>query len=1072
VITLPDKTEDDRNIVTRFVSGVFHPVNWLQNLTGADPIYPILILFGLNAADELDRTAFGVLAPNIQQAFGLEISGILNLIGVVTAVALLLQIPIAHFADRAPRVRIILIGASLWAMFSVGTGLAVGIVMLGLMRVGSGLGRSVESTQYSLIADYYSVESRPRVYSFHRGANSVGQFIGPLFGGLLASWGIAHFGAEIGWRLPFFVFAIPTLVLVVLGLRLREPVRGAPERRAMGASTAAIATEEQPASFEEACRMIFKVGTLRRIFISLPFIAASLIGFLSLASLKYQSLGLDEAGRGLATAITEPFQLVGLYIGARIGTKLIRRDPSLVLKFLSVNAFVAATFATGFALAPTVWLAVIMGIGIATTLAVVGPGVLATLSLVIPPRARSVGFSMGAAFVLPGLISFPIIGAIADTFGISIGLVLMGPIFLIGGLIISSASTSVKSDMKDVWTSATTRSEMLNDRREGRSKLLLVRGLDVRYGDVRILFDVDFEIDQGEIVALLGTNGAGKSTLLRAICGVVEAQNGAIVFDGRDIAHAPPHQVAELGISMVPGGAGVFPTLTVQENLNVASWIERKRARKTSGAALDAKMEEVLDTFPILRQRLDDPAADLSGGQQQMLGLGMAFLSEPKLLMIDELSLGLAPVVVAQLLEIVKKIRDQGTTIILVEQSVNVALTLAETAYFMEKGEIRFHGLTSELLARPDMLRSVFLEGAHAGMNAAGKTAVGYGTGARTDTIEMTDSVGPNGPNGPSGRDGHNRFEGRNGGLDGRDGDDGSNGRSAERISEPELVGVGAISAGAVVPRANGSGVPALEIEGLSVRFGGIRAVDRVSLSVAPGEIVGIIGPNGAGKTTLFDLVSGFTRADSGRIRLAGKDLIGRGPDHRARLGLGRSFQDARLFPALTVEETIAVALERFVAVKDPFNAVMRLPAQQDSEHALHRRVDELIEMMGIESFRSKFVRELSTGSRRVVDLACVLAHRPTVVLLDEPSSGIAQREAEALGPLIQRIRANLGASILLIEHDMPLVTGVSDRLLALDQGQVIAMGTSDEVLNDPEVVASYLGDSRVAITRSGTTEP
>ena len=262
--------------------------------------------------------------------------------------------------------------------------------------------------------------------------------------------------------------------------------------------------------------------------------------------------------------------------------------------------------------------------------------------------------------------------------------------------------------------------------------------------------------------------------------------------------------------------------------------------------------------------------------------------------------------------------------------------------------------------------------------------------------------------------------------------------------------------------------VPALEVRELSVRFGGIRAVDNVSLAVAPGEILGIIGPNGAGKTTLFDLISGFTSADTGRVIVAGKDISGLAPDSRARRGLGRSFQDARLFPALTVEETLAVAHERWIDVKDPLNAMLRLPPQQDSEREVKRKVNELIDLMGIESFRSKFVRELSTGSRRVVDLACVLAHRPTVVLLDEPSSGIAQREAEALGPLMKRIRDALGASLVVIEHDMPLVTSVADRLIALDQGHVVTVGTPDEVLHHPEVVAAYLGGAEEVIARSG----
>ena len=187
---------------------------------------------------------------------------------------------------------------------------------------------------------------------------------------------------------------------------------------------------------------------------------------------------------------------------------------------------------------------------------------------------------------------------------------------------------------------------------------------------------------------------------------------------------------------------------------------------------------------------------------------------------------------------------------------------------------------------------------------------------------------------------------------------------------------------------------------------------------------------------------------------------------------LGRSFQDPRLFPALTVVETIAVALERFVDVRDPLNPALRLPAAFDSERAVRARVQELIELFGLEAFEGKFLRELSTGSRRMVDLACLAAHRPSVVLLDEPSSGIAQRETEALGPLIRRLRDDMGAAVVLIDHDMPLVTGVADRLVAMDQGRVVAVGPPAVVIADEAVVHSYLGTDEAAIARSGTTEP
>lgn len=1012
----------------RSLHRIRHPKAAFEELTGGGPVFPLLILFGFMMVESFDRNAFGILVPNIRDAFGLTNAVILGMAGVAGAVGLFMAIPVAQAADRFNRVRILLIGTAMLVFFNLATGVAVTVWMLWVARAGTGAGLATSlPTHNSLIADYYEMQVRPGVLSFHRSADAIGALISPVLAGVIAY--------NFGWRVPFFVFTVPAVVLLIIALRLHEPVRGLQERKAMGASEEVMNLEEKPPSFEEAKRMVMNIDSLRRIFYALPFLAISLFGFISLAALLYSDVyQLNEVQRGWIQSATEPLQLVGLVIGGVLGTRLVRRDPSLIIRFVGVLSFFAAVLAAVFALSPVLWVGVVANMLIAASLAAVLPGVFAALTLAIPPRVRSIGFSLAAQWLIPGLFVLPFVGWVSDHWGIRTGMLMMTPMFVVGGCIIASAHKFLDADIKSVWGATAARSEVLYDRRQGKTKLLLVRGLDVKYGDVQILFDVDFEIDQGEIVALLGTNGAGKSTLLKAICGVVQASKGVVVFDGDDVTHAPPHEVAFAGITQVPGGQGVFPSLTVAENLRVAGWLERRRAmeegiapermierltaritrRGAAEAAVKVKIAKVLEMFPILEQRLEDPAANLSGGQQQMLALGMAFLSRPRLLMIDELSLGLAPVIVEQLLTIVRAIRDQGTTIILVEQSVNVALTLAETAYFMEKGEIRFHGPTAELLERPDVLRSVFLEGAEKGMNVVTEVPEAPGAG---------------------------------------------NGDQA-----------GATAAPAAAEQAfDRNGTPAIEVQDLSVRFGGIRAVDGVSLAVAPGEIVGIIGPNGAGKTTLFDLISGFTKNDGGRVLLAGNDITALGPDGRARAGLGRSFQDARLFPALTVEDAIAVALERWIEVRDPFNAALRLPAQQDSERAVAHRVDELVELMGIDTFRSKFVHELSTGSRRVVDLACVLAHHPSVVLLDEPSSGIAQKEAEALGPLIKRIRDTLGASIIVIEHDMPLITAVADRLMALDQGHVVTIGTSDEVLNHPEVVASYLGGSEEVIARSGS---
>ena len=531
--------------------------------------------------------------------------------------------------------------------------------------------------------------------------------------------------------------------------------------------------------------------------------------------------------------------------------------------------------------------------------------------------------------------------------------------------------------------------------------LLTCRNIDMAYGPVQILFDVDFDVAHGEIVALLGTNGAGKSTLLKGICGLVKPKKGTVVFDGEDVTNLPADTTTHRGISLMPGGKGVFPTLTVAENLRLAAWLIRN-----DPARIETARAEVEQLFPILKSRSTQMAGNLSGGEQQMLALGGALMTRPTLLMIDELSLGLAPTIVGQLLDVVREIHRRGTTIVIVEQSVNVALNLAERAVFMEKGEVRFEGPTAELLDRPDILRSVFIAGANAA-HAAEETD--------SPDIEVAEKL------------------------------------AAEREPIPEDAPV------------------VLQCAGVVKRFGGITAVDEVDLELKKGQILGLIGHNGAGKTTLMDCISGFLEIDAGRIRLRGVDVTEWAPHERAKGALGRSFQDALLFPTLTVAETIAVARERHLASRDMVAAAFQLPASYESELAVWNKVDELIDLMGLGAFREKLTGELSTGSRRIVDLACILAQDPKVLMLDEPSGGVAQKETEALGPLLLRVREHTGCSILVIEHDMPLLSSICDTMIALELGAVIAEGTPEEVLQHPRVIESYLGTDESAINRSGT---
>ncbi|MDD9369126.1 MAG: MFS transporter, partial [Acidimicrobiales bacterium] len=682
---------------------------WKHRTTQGAPIYPLGVLFGLNMVDELDRSAFGVLLPEIRDHFGLDDNGILTVVSLSLVAALILALPIGFYADRWRRVPIASAGASIWGVFSALTALATNLWVLGGARAGAGLGRAVNDPVHnSLLADYYDIPARPRVYAVHRYANALGQFIGPLSAGLIAY--------AFGWRAPFLVFAVVTGVFVLLSFRLREPVRGLHERRAMGASPEVAETEEQPPSWAESFRIIWQVRTLRRIFVALPFVAVAIVGLLTLSGLYYDDVfELDERARGFTSAGLEgAAQFAGLMFGIPLTTRLMMKGPGHVVRFLGKVSFGIAAVWVVFAAAPNLAIAIAANAVLSAGFFLLIPGIFVTLSLAVPAKVRAFGFAIGTLFILPGLLLLPIIGTLSDTYGIRWGLALAAPVFVVGGLILASAGAFVEHDIAQVWKQTAARSEVAHLRRQGKVKLLLGRDIDVHYDNVQVLFGVDFEVDEGEIVALMGTNGAGKSTLLKAIAGLIPANKGTVIFDGRDITYAPAHEIAPRGVVLVPGGQGTFPSLTVAENLRTAGWIDRRDRDLVA-----ERTEEVLDIFPALRPRLGDPAADLSGGQQQMLSLGMAFLSRPRLVLIDELSLGLAPVVVERLVEIVRRIRDQGTTVVVVEQSVNVALTLAHEAYFMEKGEIRFRGPTRELLERPDVLRSVFLEGAAAGARLA-----------------------------------------------------------------------------------------------------------------------------------------------------------------------------------------------------------------------------------------------------------------------------------------------------------------------------------------------------------------
>jgi ABC-type branched-subunit amino acid transport system ATPase component len=257
-----------------------------------------------------------------------------------------------------------------------------------------------------------------------------------------------------------------------------------------------------------------------------------------------------------------------------------------------------------------------------------------------------------------------------------------------------------------------------------------------------------------------------------------------------------------------------------------------------------------------------------------------------------------------------------------------------------------------------------------------------------------------------------------------------------------------------------------LDVRDLVVSFGGLRAVDGVSLGVEPGSLVGLIGPNGSGKTTVLDAVSGLVPAE-GTVLLDDQDLGDYLPEERAALGVVRSFQECRLFPELSVEDTLLLT-EDARRTTDVVSTTLRLPGANRTERAKRQAVDGAIASFGLERFRHHPTRHLSTGTRRVVDLASIVLAEPRLLLLDEPTAGIAQREAEAFIPLLRRLQEVTGATVLIVEHDVPLVFELCSTVVVMQAGSVVASGPAETVRRDPQALDAYLGASEEALRASG----
>jgi ABC-type branched-subunit amino acid transport system ATPase component/sugar phosphate permease len=677
---------------------------------GGKAMLIVLPLLGL--VEEFDRIAISVLAPDIQDSLNVSDTTLAGIAGFGGVALVLGAVPLAWMADRMSRVKITSFASMFWAVSVFFQGLVVNPFQMFCARLTTGLGQSNKiPVHHALLADNYPVQARARVFAIENLSRPLGLIIGPLLAGGIATW----VGGDDGWRWAFYFAAIPPIILGVIALiALREPERGKNEQLlVLGEQLTPPDTgKELPVSLSSAYARLKKIKTFYFICTGIGVLGFALVAVPVQMSLLFEEhYGYGAFRRGWIISLGWVVSLAAIPVAGRIYDRIFRVNPAGMLR--TAGIFIISY---GVLMMTALWfetpgiLIVVISLANACTSAAFG-AIGPTVGAVTPYRMRSQAFALVPVFIflMGGFFGGLVAGALSDAHGSRTALkIVVLPAALVGGGLIIRGSKYIKRDI------SLSVHELLEEQEEIKRMsahpddipLLQVRGLDFSYGPVQVLFDVGFEVRRGEVLALLGTNGAGKSTLLRAISGLGVPDRGVVRLNGRTLTYVDAEIRFREGVVQLRGGAGVFPDLSVGENLRTAVLM--------SGATeleLEMRRARVNELFPALVNREDEPARSLSGGQQQMLALAMALMHDPELLLIDELSLGLAPVVVQELLGVVEQLKARGQTMIIVEQSLNVALAFADRAVFMEKGRVRFEGDARELAERDDLVRAVFLGG-------------------------------------------------------------------------------------------------------------------------------------------------------------------------------------------------------------------------------------------------------------------------------------------------------------------------------------------------------------------------
>ncbi|MDX6619063.1 MAG: hypothetical protein QOK36_1449 [Gaiellales bacterium] len=681
------------------------PVNFKEAFAkGGTRMFVILGL--LISLDQLTLNAVQTLEPELRTAFHISNGAVVFITSASSLFYALGAIPMGWLADRMKRVPIVAGASLLAALFTILSGLAGSAFVFFWLICVTGVAKADGiAVHQPLLADNYPIGIRARMSAALNIGQQVLGNLSPVLVGAIAGW----VGGKEGWRWAFFILGIPGGIVAIAAFFMREPPRGQYEKDDVLGEVIEDEHPMQP-SMEAAFARLKKISTVRT---SISAFAALGFGIFALGSLQVLYLNdtlhvTNTLHRGFILSLAGWTAVPFLYPVGRYFDRTYRKNPPKALTLVGLLILPSAIFTPLQVSTHSTTMFVIWGIPQAVLTACAFAMVTPVLQAVCPYRIRGLGVAMGVMYIvfIGGFGGAILASFFTNSFGVRTTVfILLVPTSIVGSLLLMNGARFIRHDLSLVVE------ELLEEQEEQRKRaadgarvpVLQMVNTDFSYGPVQVLFDVNFEVHKGECVALLGTNGAGKSTILRCISGLEVPERGVLRLNGRNITFVAPEQRVKHGIVQLPGGKGVFPSLTVMQNLKVAA-----RLRGGTAGEIDARITDVLELFPELADRPKQLAKSLSGGQQQMLALARVLMQDPEILLIDELSLGLAPVVVQRLLELVDRLRARGQTMVIVEQSLNVALAISDRAIFLEKGAVKFEGDAQELLERDDLARAVF----------------------------------------------------------------------------------------------------------------------------------------------------------------------------------------------------------------------------------------------------------------------------------------------------------------------------------------------------------------------------